>query len=154
MLFRSVSQSRYREKLTVSTQESLANVRRQIEGMGYVTTSVADTVEQINNFFGTARIVLALLGMAALGVAALGMFNTLTVSLLERTREVGLMKAMGMKAFEVQELFLTESMVMSFTSIVVVWMSCSMLSCLAFRRDWKLVYAIKCECRVIVICAV
>ena len=101
-------------KLTVSTQESLANVRRQIEGMGYVTTSVADTVEQINNFFGTARVVLALLGMAALGVAALGMFNTLTVSLLERTREVGLMKAMGMKAFEVQELFLTESMVMSF----------------------------------------
>ncbi|QQS16075.1 MAG: ABC transporter permease [Candidatus Moraniibacteriota bacterium] len=101
-------------KLTVATQESLANVRRQIEGMGYVTTSVADTVEQINNFFGTARIVLALLGMAALGVAALGMFNTLTVSLLERTREVGLMKAMGMKAFEVQELFLTESMVMSF----------------------------------------
>lgn len=101
-------------KLTVATQESLANVRRQVEGMGYVTTSVADTVEQINNFFGTARIVLALLGMAALGVAALGMFNTLTVSLLERTREVGLMKAMGMKAFEVQELFLTESMVMSF----------------------------------------
>ena len=101
-------------KLTVATQESLANVRRQVEGTGYVTTSVADTVEQINNFFGTARIVLALLGMAALGVAALGMFNTLTVSLLERTREVGLMKAMGMKAFEVQELFLTESMVMSF----------------------------------------
>jgi len=49
-----------------------------------------------------------------LSVAALGMFNTLTVSLLERTREVGLMKAMGMKSSEVQELFLTESMVMGF----------------------------------------
>lgn len=101
-------------KLTTATPDALPNVRRQIEGMGYVTTSVSDTVEQINNFFGTARVVLALLGMAALGVAALGMFNTLTVSLLERTREVGLMKAMGMKASEVQELFLTESMVMSF----------------------------------------
>lgn len=101
-------------KVTTATQEALPNVRRQIEGMGYVTTSVSDTIEQINNFFGTARIVLALLGMAALGVAALGMFNTLTVSLLERTREVGLMKAMGMKASEVQELFLTESMVMAF----------------------------------------
>lgn len=101
-------------KLTTVNQESLPNIRRQIEGMGFVTTSVSDTVEQINSFFGTARIVLALLGMAALGVAALGMFNTLTVSLLERTREVGLMKAMGMKAYEVQELFLTESMVMAF----------------------------------------
>ena len=52
--------------------------------------------------------------MVALTVAALGMFNTLTVSLLERTREVGLMKAMGMKSSEVQELFLTESMIMGF----------------------------------------
>jgi putative ABC transport system permease protein len=42
------------------------------------------------------------------------MFNTLTVSLLERTREVGLMKAMGMKSTEVHELFLTESMTMGF----------------------------------------
>ncbi len=101
-------------KVTARNQEVLADVRKQIEGMGYVTTSVADTVTQINSFFASARIILGLLGMVALGVAALGMFNTLTVSLLERTREVGLMKAIGMKSVEVQELFLTESMVMAF----------------------------------------
>jgi len=101
-------------KVTVGSQEVLADVRKQVEGMGYVTTSVADTVSQINSFFASARIILGLLGMVALGVAALGMFNTLTVSLLERTREVGLMKAIGMKSVEVQELFLTESMVMAF----------------------------------------
>lgn len=65
-----------------------------------------------NLLFATMRVILAILGMIALGVAALGMFNTLTVSLLERTREVGLMKAMGMKSSEIQELFLTESMIM------------------------------------------
>ncbi len=101
-------------KMTASNQEVLPDVRKQIEGMGYVTTSVADTVSQINSFFASARVILGLLGMVALGVAALGMFNTLTVSLLERTREVGLMKAIGMKSVEVQELFLTESMVMAF----------------------------------------
>jgi len=101
-------------KITASNQEVLPDVRKQVEGMGYVTTSVADTVSQINSFFASARIILGLLGMVALGVAALGMFNTLTVSLLERTREVGLMKAIGMKSVEVQELFLTESMVMAF----------------------------------------
>jgi ABC-type antimicrobial peptide transport system permease subunit len=117
---RSIGISNYSQvKLAVSAPETLEAVRRKIEGMGYVTSSVADTVEQINSFFGTARIVLGLLGMAALGVAALGMFNTLTVSLLEQTREVGLMKAMGMKSSEVQELFLTESMVMSFFGGVV-----------------------------------
>ncbi len=101
-------------KLVVKDQVDLVKTRRQVEAMGYVTRSVADTVEQINSLFNTLRTVLMLLGMVALSVAALGMFNTLTVSLLERTREVGLMKAMGMKSSEVQELFLTESMIMGF----------------------------------------
>ena len=45
-------------------------------------------------------------------MASLGMFNTMTVSLLERTREVGVMKSMGMLSEEVRELFLAESMIM------------------------------------------
>lgn len=101
-------------KVSVTNPESLDKVRKQIEAMGYRTHSVADTVDQINSLFSTIRFFLALVGMIALSVAALGMFNTLTVSLLERTREVGLMKAMGMKSEEVQELFLTESMIMGF----------------------------------------
>ncbi|MCL4374545.1 ATP-binding cassette domain-containing protein [Patescibacteria group bacterium] len=101
--------------IVVKDQANLSTVRKQIEAMGYVTRSVTDTVAQINSLFATARTILVLLGMVALAVAALGMFNTLTVSLLERTREVGLMKAMGMKSSEVQELFLTESMIMGFT---------------------------------------
>ncbi|MFH2061395.1 MAG: FtsX-like permease family protein [Candidatus Beckwithbacteria bacterium] len=101
-------------KISTETQKGLADVRKQIEAMGYITQSVADTVSQINSLFATARTMFALLGMVALAVAALGMFNTLTVSLLERTREVGLMKAMGMRSEEVKELFLTESMVMGF----------------------------------------
>ncbi len=100
-------------KLVAASRELLPAVRNHIHAMGYATNSVADTVDQIKVFFARLRLILGLLGMAALGVAALGMFNTLTVSLLERTREVGLMKAIGMKSEEVQELFLTESMVMA-----------------------------------------
>ena len=112
---RSMGISNYSQaKVVVVDVPSLANTRRQIEAMGYITRSVADTVAQINSLFATARTLLAVLGLVALAVAALGMFNTLTVSLLERTREVGLMKAMGMKSSEVQELFLTESMIMGF----------------------------------------
>ena len=99
-------------KLVVKDKSDLVKVRYQVEAMGYVTRSVADTVNQINNIFSTAKLLLALFGSIALIVASLGMFNTLTVSLLERTREVGLMKAMGMKSSEVKELFLTESVIM------------------------------------------
>lgn len=101
-------------KVIADDPDALPQVRRLIESLGFSTTSVADTVEQIDQLFGTLRTVLAILGLVALAVAALGMFNTLTVSLLERTREVGLMKAMGMKSNEVRELFLTESMIMGF----------------------------------------
>lgn len=99
-------------KMVVSNPNELSSARRQIEAMGYVTRSVADTVQQINSLFATAKTILALLGFMALAVAALGMFNTLTVSLMERTREVGLMKAMGMKSSEIRELFLSESLIM------------------------------------------
>src|SRR3989344_4611284 len=101
-------------KLVVKDQAGLDRVRKQGEAMVYITRSVADTVAEINSLFATAKTILALLGMVALTVAALGMFNTLTASLLERTREVCLIKAMGMKSSEVQELFLTESMIMGF----------------------------------------
>lgn len=101
-------------KIIVNDKSQLETVRASIEAMGYGTVSVVDTVSQINNLFSTFRLVLGVIGMVALSVATLGMFNTLTVSLLERTREVGLMKAMGMKSGEVRELFLTESMIMGF----------------------------------------
>lgn len=101
-------------KINVDANENLLDVRKHIESSGYGTVSVADTVVQINNLFANVRLLLSILGMVALSVASLGMFNTLTVSLLERTREVGLMKAMGMKSYEVRDLFLTESMIMGF----------------------------------------
>lgn len=101
-------------KVLSANQDVLSNVRKKIEAMGFVTNSVVDTVNQISDLFSTARILLALIGMIALAVASLGMFNTLTVSLLERTREVGLMKAMGMRSMEIRELFLVESMLMGF----------------------------------------
>lgn len=99
-------------KIVAKNQDVLPAIRRQIEGLGFNTHSVVDTVDQINSLFASARMLLALLGLVALSVAALGMFNTLTVSLLERTREVGLLKSMGMKSYEVRDLFLAESMVM------------------------------------------
>ncbi|MBP9691603.1 ABC transporter permease, partial [Candidatus Woesebacteria bacterium] len=99
-------------KVVMKDQNALPQVRKDIEAMGFRTSSTLDTVSQIENLFANLRIVLGLLGLVALAVASLGMFNTLTVSLLERTREIGGMKTMGMVSDEVQDLFLSEAMIM------------------------------------------
>ncbi len=99
-------------KVVFTDKERMAKARKEIETMGFKTNSAADTVSQIESLFANLRVLLGLLGMVALGVASLGMFNTLTVSLLERTREIGGMKTMGVVSDEIQDLFLAEAMIM------------------------------------------
>lgn len=99
-------------KIILTDSSLMPKVRKGIETLGFRTNSTIDTVKQIESLFNNLRIVLAVLGLVALGVASLGMFNTLTVSLLERTREIGGMKTMGMVSEEVQDLFLAEAMIM------------------------------------------
>jgi ABC-type antimicrobial peptide transport system permease subunit len=99
-------------KVIAKTPNSLNENRKYIASLGYKTISTVDTVSEINKLFNTLRLLLGFLGTVALVVASLGMFNTMTVSLLERTREVGVMKAVGMLSNEVRELFLAESMIM------------------------------------------
>jgi len=99
-------------RLVTDGEEFVPDTRRVVELDGFRTSSILDTIEQIESVFATARTIFAGVGIIAMAVAFLGVFNTLTVSLLERTREVGLMKAMGMKHKEVRDLFLMESIMM------------------------------------------
>ncbi len=98
-------------KVQVQEKEQAEQVRGVIENMGFRTEYVGDTVNQIDQVFDIFKIVLAAFGTVALVVAALGMFNTLTVSLLERIREVGLLKALGMSRSDIRKLFLSEALV-------------------------------------------
>jgi putative ABC transport system permease protein len=84
-------------------------VRKQIENLGFKTQYVGDTVAQIEQIFQIFKIILGSFGLIALIVAALGMFNTLTISLLERTKEVALLKILGMRRKDISSVFLTEA---------------------------------------------
>jgi ABC-type antimicrobial peptide transport system permease subunit len=106
-------------KVSVDNESNMNIARKQIEALGFSTMSILDTIVQVNSIFSSVNVVLAIIGMMALLVASLGMFNTLTVSLLERTREVGLLKALGMKSREVRDLFLAESLIMGLEGGVI-----------------------------------
>lgn len=97
-------------KIQIDDRNAAPEVRKQIENIGFFTEYVGDTVSQITQVFAIFRLILGGFGMIALLVAALGTFNTLTISLIERIREVSLMKMLGMKRFDVFKLFISESL--------------------------------------------
>ena len=96
-------------KVDTNNTGQMPVVRDQIIQMGFKATSLGDKVDQVNQFFQIVNIVLLAIGAIALFVASIGMFNTLTISLLERTRDIGIMKSLGATDREVYSIFLTES---------------------------------------------
>lgn len=100
-------------KLLVSDRTQVAAVRKQIENQGFTTASPIDTIEQINQIFNLLNIVLVGFGGIGMVIAVLGMFNTLTISLLERTKEFGLMISLGARARDIKRLFIVEALSLS-----------------------------------------
>lgn len=102
-------------KVEVASQNVVPQVRQNIENMGLKTQYVGDTVAQINQVFGIFRSILGAFGVITLIVSILGMFNTLTISLLERIKEIALMKMLGMRKKDINNTFLTESIILGFS---------------------------------------
>ncbi|MEI7750402.1 MAG: ABC transporter permease [Candidatus Moraniibacteriota bacterium] len=101
-------------KVKVRSKDGLVSVRDLILGKGFAVSSLSDTVDQANNIFGILQIVLMLFGVIALVVSAIGMFNTMTIALLERTEEIGIMKSLGASDANISSLFILESTIMGF----------------------------------------
>jgi putative ABC transport system permease protein len=96
-------------KIKVTDQKKIDEVRNSIIDQGLSVMALSDTVDQANKIFSVIQIVLALFGIVALIVSAIGMFNTMTISLLERTNEIGIMKSLGASNRDIRFMFLTES---------------------------------------------
>lgn len=106
-------------KLITDDPANVPSVRKQIESNGLQTTSPVDTLDQINQIFKFFTFVLIGFGSIGMIVSVLGMFNTLTISLLERTREIGLMMALGGRNSDMRKLFIFEAVLISFFGALV-----------------------------------
>ncbi|NCU29541.1 ABC transporter ATP-binding protein/permease [Candidatus Saccharibacteria bacterium] len=100
-------------KIVADSELDIAELRQQIESMGYQTTSPLDTIDQVNRFFNFFNVVLIGFGGIGMLIATTGMLNTLTVALLERTKEVGLMMALGARRRDMRRLFIVESLLLT-----------------------------------------
>jgi putative ABC transport system permease protein len=100
-------------KVETDARVNVATVRKQIAGLGLTTASPLDTLDQINTIFTIFTFVVAGFGGIGMVIAVLGMFNTLTISLLERTSELGLMITLGARKADIQRLLMFESLLLS-----------------------------------------
>lgn len=81
----------------------------QITALGYQAFSPQSFIQGANNIFLIIQAVLGGVGAISLLVAAIGIANTMTMAILERTREIGLLKAIGATNQDVLSIFLGEA---------------------------------------------
>lgn len=96
--------------------ESLLRERRKIRDGAEDDFNVRDLKEVTSAFTNSSRVLTALLGAVAavsLIVGGVGIMNIMLVSVTERTREIGLRRAIGARRVDVMRQFLTEALVLS-----------------------------------------
>jgi len=108
-----------RAQVRVLDGEFLTSTQEQIIANGFTVTALSKTVEQANKIFQGIQGVLAVFGGIALTVSAIGMFNTMTVTLLERTAEIGVMRTIGASSFDIVVLFIAEAVIVGLLGGVV-----------------------------------
>lgn len=113
-ILRGESATRSYDTLTVNVRKAsqVEDVEKQIKSMGFSAFSLVDASNNIRLVFRVFDAFLGIFGSLALVVASLGIINTLVMAILERRREIGILKALGASDRDVRQLFFAEAGVM------------------------------------------
>lgn len=98
----------------VAAPSQVQAVQDAIKKIGFTTWSILDATRNLRRFFVILDLFLGIFGSLALAVASLGIVNTLVMAILERRREIGIMKALGASDGDVKRLFFAEAGTMGF----------------------------------------
>ena len=93
----------------VKNPKQVEAVEQAVKKLGFNTFSILDATRSLRQFFAVLDLFLGIFGSLALAVASIGIVNTLVMAILERRREIGIMKAIGASDGDVKKLFFAEA---------------------------------------------
>lgn len=115
--------------------KSVLDISQAINDLGYQAYTAQSTVQSINSFFLVLQVIFGGVGAIALLVAAIGIANTMTMAILERTKEIGIMKAIGAKNKDILSIFLGEAagigLVGGIGGVIIGWLAGKLLNVIA-----------------------
>ncbi len=123
-------------KVKVNDQKNLDIVKEDLINKGYIISSISDTVDETRKIFRGIQAVLGFFGFIALVISAIGMLNIMTIVLLERTQEIGIMKAIGASDTDIWKIVISDAVIIGFLGGIggsVIGIGTSKLFNLAFN---------------------
>ena len=113
-ILRGTSSKASYDSLTVRVKgpSQVKSVEDAIQALGFTTFSLLDATKSLRQVFAVFDLLLGIFGSLALAVASLGIINTLVMAILERRREIGILKALGAADRDIRRLFFAEAGVM------------------------------------------
>jgi putative ABC transport system permease protein len=95
--------------IRVKSPEYVDKVKQSLKKMNFNILSFLDELDEIRRNFMIVDLILSAIGIVSLFVAALGIINTMVMSILERKKEIGIMKAIGGGESDIRKIFFVEA---------------------------------------------
>ncbi|ERI95071.1 efflux ABC transporter, permease protein [Clostridiales bacterium oral taxon 876 str. F0540] len=96
-------------EVAVKDLKYVSSVSDEITKMDYGVTSIQSMIKDIKSIFTIIQAILSIGGIIIVFVASIGVINTMTMSIYERTRSIGIMKSLGASRKDIRFMFITES---------------------------------------------
>lgn len=96
-------------RVKAKSVKEVAGISTKIQEMGFEAVTLKNLVGQVNKYFRILELLLGSFGIIIIGVASLGIINTMVMAILERTRQIGVMRAVGASRRDIIKIFSFEA---------------------------------------------